>query len=323
VKLVFEHPLAGLAAATLIGLLLAGRRLPSRGYSRRSSFHHPLADYVEPPVYRRPRKLLLLELLLAALLPLAAASPAVEYTVVKHVEKQSQTQLQIPPRPAAVIIIDVSGSMAGLKLAEAKKALTLLVEKLAKLNTTVDIGLIAFSHKVELALPPGTNTTKILEAIESLKAGGGTMYTYPLSLAYSWLKVYRDLNQTAVIVFASDGLPADRLEYRQVLEKLAEMRVHIYTVFIGDDPQGIEELKYMAKKGHGKSYVAKHATELLKVFEKIASETSRILANTTVTAKLTVKARERKSLTIPLYTAALTTLLILAAARYREAKLAV
>ncbi|BEP16913.1 hypothetical protein PYJP_02650 [Pyrofollis japonicus] len=321
-RVFFSNPLAGVAVAAISALILLRRRLPSRKYAEMNTFFNPLVDFIEKPVYRRPRRLLVLEVLLAILLSLAVASPTIEYTVVKHVEKRSLVQLHIPPRPVVVAIIDVSGSMMGAKLAEAKKALELLVEKLSRLNKTVDIGLIAFSDKVELAVPPGANVSEVLDAIRRLEAGGGTMYTYPLSLAYSWLKIYREFNQTAIIVFASDGIPADRFEYREVLEKLASMGIRVYTVFIGNNPSGRDEVEYMARVGHGKSYVAEKASDLVKVFEKIANETGKIIENTTVTARLTVKVKEQRNLAAPLYAASLAVFLLLSLERYRETRLA-
>ncbi len=317
------EPVAGIAALVLLVSMVLLARRPSKRYYERNSFTHPLARFVEDKPYTRRRGILALEILIALLFSLAAASPTISYTVAKTVEKQAVTQLRIPPRPALVVIIDTSGSMSGWKIEAAKQAIERLVEKIASLNKTVDIGLISFSHVVKLAMPPTDNVSEILRAIKGLKASGGTMYTYPLMTAYGWLSLYRHFNQTAIIVFATDGLPADREQYREVLKRLAAMGVKIYTVFIGKSPEGRREVEYMAKIGHGKSYTAGKSTELIKVFDKIANQASKTLMNVTVSAKLTIRITKEKQLSPYFYAAATLLLAIYAMLWHRELGLAV
>jgi len=319
----FSEPLAGLLALALLLAAILLLRRPTRRYYERNRFSHPLARFVDTRGYRAPRRLVLLEILLAALLALAIASPTISYTVTKVVEKQAATQLRVPPRPALVVIIDTSGSMSGWKIEAAKQAIRSLVEQVAGLNKTIDIGLISFSDRVKLAIPPTSNVSEILRAISELKAGGGTMYTYPLMTAYSWLSIYRHFNETAVIVFATDGLPADRQEYRRVLSKLASMGVRVYTVFIGKTAAGREETEYMARVGHGRSYTAGTAKELVNVFNEIAKEASKVLANVTVQAKLSIRVTEKQYLAPYLYSASVILLAILALMWSKELGLAV
>ncbi len=197
-----ENPLLGaVSLMALLAVLLARRRRPSKQYLVENSYTHPLVDYVGNVEYRPPKKLVAAELVLVILVSLALASPYIKYTVVKPLEETATTQLEIPPRPVVVIIIDVSGSMAGEKLEAAKEAMTILVNELSKLNKTIDIGLIAFTDYIAEAIPPTTNTTRILRTIIKLKALGGTMYTYPLQVAYNWLSIYRKFNQTSISWF--------------------------------------------------------------------------------------------------------------------------
>ncbi len=317
------EPVAGaVVLALLVSAMLLAKR-PSKKYYERNKFVHPLTRFIEDKPYMRRRGILALELLMVLLFSLAVASPTISYTVTKTVEKQAATQLRVPPRPALVIIIDTSGSMSGWKIEAAKQAIERLVEKMASLNKTVDIGLISFSHIVKLAIPPTDNVSEILRAIKELRAGGGTMYTYPLMTAYNWLSLYRHFNQTAIIVFATDGLPADREQYREVLKRLAAMGVKIYTVFIGRSPEGRRETEYMARLGHGKSYTAARATELVKVFEEIANQASKTLMNVSVSAKLTIRITKEKQLSPYLYAATVLLLAVYATLWHRELGLAV
>lgn len=317
-----ENPLLGaISLAALLAVLLARRRRPSKRYLVENTCTHPLVDYVGNVDYRPPRKLVVAELVLVALASLALASPYIEYTVVKPLEETAATQLEIPPRPVVVIIIDVSGSMAGEKLEAAKEAMTILVDELSRLNKTIDVGLIAFTDYIAEAIPPTTNTTRILRAIMKLKALGGTMYTYPLQVAYNWLSIYRKFNQTSIIVFASDGLPADLTEYKSVLEKLAEIGVRMYTVFIGRSSMGEAELEYMARIGHGKSYTAETAKDIVEAFKNIAMEAREIIENVTVKARLQIEVEEKLRLTPLLYSLTAGILVVVAALRHRESRL--
>ncbi len=318
----FENPLVGAISLTaLLAILLVRRGRPSRRYLAENSFVHPLVDHIRTTGYRAPRRLVLAELLLAVLVSLALALPYVEYTVTKPLEEAAAAQLEIPPRPVVVVIIDVSGSMAGEKLEAAKEAMTLLVNELSKINKTIDVGLIAFTDYVAEAIPPTTNVTRILGVIAKLKALGGTMYTYPLQVAYNWLSIYRKFNQTSVIVFASDGLPADLAEYKSVLKKLAKINVRIYTVFIGRSSRGEAELEYMARIGRGKSYTAETAKDIVEAFKDIAVEARKIIENVTVRAELYVEVKEKFRLSPLLYSLSAITLVAVASLRYRESRL--
>jgi hypothetical protein len=147
------------------------------------------------------------------------------------------------------------------------------------------------------------------------------MYTYPLQVAYNWLSIYRKFNQTSIIVFASDGLPADITGYKYVLDKLADIGVRIYTVFIGKTSSGAEELKYMAEVGRGKSYTAETVKDIIKAFEEIASEAKEIIENVTIRAQFKVRVEEKLSLTPALYTLSAGALLVTIILRYRESRL--
>jgi hypothetical protein len=106
-----------------------------------------------------------------------------------------------------------------------------------------------------------------------------------------------------------------------VLEKLAGMGVRMYTVFIGRSSMGEAELEYMARIGHGKSYTAETAKDIVEAFKKIAMEAREIIENVTVKAKLQIEVEEKLRLTPLLYSLSAGTLVVVAALRYRESRL--
>ncbi len=70
-----------------------------------------------------------------------------------------------------VIVMDVSGSMSGSKLANAKEGAKALVDAV---GDGVDVALVPFSNSASVAAGLGTDPADVKTAIDNLSAGGGT-----------------------------------------------------------------------------------------------------------------------------------------------------
>ena len=311
--------LAALAIPALLILILNHRYSPTRSYVEGRRYWNPLVKHVAAPRYRRRLRLLTLETVSIMLTVVAAMNPVlVSYREVP-VSSTIYGSLEIPASPGLVVVIDVSGSMSGAKLEEAKNAILRFLEGL---NATVDTGLIAFDHQIVLSIPPTDHRDRIRAAVAQLKARGGTMYTYPLQTAYNWLEVYREYGLPAIVVMATDGLPADLTQYKFVVSKMADKGIVAYTIFIGSDQLGVRETKYIAEATGGKQYTAETADKLVEVFEEIASEANSIVENVSLSVEATVTVEHREQLAPYLYTAALVVALIASYERYRVSRLA-
>ena len=311
--------LAVLSVPALLVLLLNHRSSPARSYVEGRRYWNPLVKHVVPPKYRRRLRLLVLEAASVMLAIAATTSPVlVSYREVP-VSSTIYGSMEIPASPGLVVVIDVSGSMSGAKIEEAKNA---ILRFLDKLNATVDTGLIAFNNTIALSIPPTNDRGRVRNAVAQLRAGGGTMYTYPLQTAYNWLEVYREYGLPAIVVMATDGLPADVTQYKFVVSKMADKGIMAYTIFIGSDQTGVRETKYIAEATGGKQYTAETADKLVKVFEEIASEANSIVENVSLSVEATVTVEHREQLAPYLYTAALVVALIAGYERYRVSRLA-
>jgi uncharacterized protein YegL len=104
-----------------------------------------------------------------------AAGNALDVRVADLPEDIPQRFLQPPTRPAGrepmtvYLAFDLSGSMSGKPLAEAKRAAQAFVSQLDL--TTTAVGLIAFSDSVDVAQPATHSAVDIERAIRHLKVG--------------------------------------------------------------------------------------------------------------------------------------------------------
>jgi Ca-activated chloride channel family protein len=135
-------------------------------------------------------------------------------------------------------VLDVSGSMAGEKMRQAKKALLYCVNNL---NKGDGFDIIKFSTdgyslfgKIETATE--TNIKKAEKFINDLKPVGGTNIEEALNRA---LKEKRNSNRAHLIVFVTDGKPTigetedDKLLKR--IEKMNNGKTRIFTFGIGNE----------------------------------------------------------------------------------------
>jgi Ca-activated chloride channel family protein len=319
-ELELGRPAALLLAPALAALLAyLHYRGFERGYLKRHALYNPLARVVRARGRAGRRATLAAKLALAAALAAALAKPglAVEREVV--LQGPAEVATFRLARPVAILIIDVSGSMGeaipgGVKIEVAKDALRKLVERVPP---SVDLGLIAFDHAVRAAVPPSQNRTVLLRVLDSLRAEGGTVYGHALDTAISWLKPYLAFNSSALVVFATDGMPSD-LEYRRLLAFFREKRVPIHTVYIGKPGEpGEGETRFIARETGGEQYTAETAQQLADAFAELGERVSEmaVRASAPVTVKKLV--RERVDLSWLFAAAAAALLALLQAARYR------
>ncbi len=273
----------------LAGLAYLGYRL-ARGhiiYSRLIVLENPLTRWVKA-TYKPRRMLAVLEAVAIILAFLSAASPVVKYEAVVKGEEESRSMLQIEPRPGLVVILDKSGSMGGWKIESVKEAASLLAEEI---DPRIDVGFIAFDESIETAVPPTGNRSMTLDAISRIKPGGGTMYTYPLDTAYSWLKVYRDLELPAAVVFLSDGIPADVSAVPYFIELYKRSGITMYTIYTGDSPEGVSLLRKMAEETGGEAYSVNTPEGVLNAFKDIAVKANKTLIEAAAEAKASISVR--------------------------------
>lgn len=124
------------------------------------------------------------------------------------------------------LVLDVSGSMSGLAIENARKAAASLVERLAP---TDDFSMVTFSNSAEVLVqdgPVGPRRKDILGKIEGVRANGGTNISSGLDLGYAQAHdAHISPEAVKIVMLLSDG-HANGGDTRP--EALAERSAHAF-----------------------------------------------------------------------------------------------
>jgi Ca-activated chloride channel family protein len=175
----------------------------------------------------------------------------------------------LPPRNL-VFLIDVSGSMdQPNKLPLVKKAISLLVEQLGPADR---VAMVTYAGEAGLKLPatPGSQKKKILDAVESLKAGGSTNGAGGIQLAYKIARqnlIDRGINR---VILATDGDFNVGVTDQKDLVKLIEgqRKSGVFLTVLGFGMGNLKDatLEKLAHHGNGHYGYVDSLSEAHKVF---------------------------------------------------------
>jgi uncharacterized protein YegL len=159
-----------------------------------------------------------------------------------------------------LFILDVSGSMAGERLAQLKEQMSNLLDALRKKPKDLRFGIIAFHNEPEPCLSgrgllpnEPTSVRRAAHFVEKILAGGGTAMATTLEFAAAKVLPGSDVD---TIYFLSDGEPTDGRpeDVLAVVKRIhEEFHVKFHTIAIGEavPPPGADQkpslLEQMAK----------------------------------------------------------------------------
>jgi Ca-activated chloride channel family protein len=190
-------------------------------------------------------------------------------SVLTHAVSNEDGYLMLLLSPSAVeegavvprdltLVVDVSGSMSGAKMDQARAALH---QALGTLRAADRFRLIAFSSGVRefrpgFALATGPNLAAAREFIDGLAADGGTNISGALETALGSTVAEERL---PLVIFLTDGIPSVGEQQPDRIAAAAAGRIgraRIFTVGVGHDVNTYL-LDRLAKEGHGSAeYVA-------------------------------------------------------------------
>ncbi|MDR1123902.1 MAG: VWA domain-containing protein [Elusimicrobiota bacterium] len=184
----------------------------------------------------------------------------------KDIEKKN-----LPPSNL-VFLIDVSGSMYGSnRLPLVKKSLRLLVDELRKEDL---VSIVTYADGVREVLTgiKGSEKEKIMQAVESLDAGGGTSGSDGLAKAYEAAKKNFIRNGNNRVILATDGDfnigPSSNSELENQITAARESGVFLSVLGYGMGNYKDSKVQTLANKGNGNYAYINDLFEARKVLVK-------------------------------------------------------
>ncbi|KAJ7975056.1 Zinc finger (C3HC4-type RING finger) family protein [Quillaja saponaria] len=130
----------------------------------------------------------------------AATQNLINHTILPHVSQTSRAPVDL------VTVLDISGSMAGTKLALLKRAMGFVIQNLGSNDR---LSVIAFSSTARRLFPllrmSDSGRQQALQAVNSLVANGGTNIAEGLKKGAKILEDRKEKNPVASIILLSDG----------------------------------------------------------------------------------------------------------------------
>lgn len=182
-----------------------------------------------------------------------------------------------------VFLIDVSGSMsASNKLELVKKSLRILV---GKMRASDRIAIVTYAGSAGVALPStGFNQKeRILQVVNSLRAGGSTYGSSGIEMAYRVANNNRINGGVNRVILATDGdFNVGVTSHQDLIRMIEEKRrsgITLTTVGVGSGNYKEATMEQLANKGNGNYFYIDNYKEARKVFE------TDLFANMEVVAK--------------------------------------
>ncbi len=183
---------------------------------------------------------------------------------------------QVPPRNL-VFLLDVSGSMLSAdKLPLVKRGLAMMTDSLRPEDS---IAIVVYAGSTGLVLPPtsGRERSKILQALDSLEAGGSTNGGAGIQLAYSVAAQQFRKNGINRVILATDGDfnvgTTSQGELTRLIEEKRKTGVFLTVLGFGSGNVKDSTMEMLADKGNGNYAYIDSLNEARKVLVREAGST--------------------------------------------------
>jgi Ca-activated chloride channel family protein len=199
------------------------------------------------------------------------------FTILDEKQPQEITFFSDDDSPVSVgVIFDVSGSMSGEKIKNAREALAKFIQTS---HNSDEYFLIAFNSRAQLLLDKTRDGNAVLDKLTFVQTKNNTALYDACYLGVE--KVQRGLHPKRALLLISDGQDNNsRYTFNELRRLLKESDVVLYGVGIlsgGDagSPLGMEGqsiLDELANVSGGKAFFPRSALEMDDIFEQIALE---------------------------------------------------
>ncbi len=196
-------------------------------------------------------------------------SPWAEGKELVHIGIKGYEMDTVQPRSNLVFLLDVSGSMnSSDKLPLLKSSLGLLLDTL-KPDDTVSIATYAGSTGVALEPTKASEKSKILSALDNLRAGGGTAGAAGIELAYNLAAEHFDEEAVNRVILATDGDfnvgISDPEQLKDFIEEKRDSGVFLSVLGFGQGNYNDHIMQELAQNGNGVAAYIDNLNEAQKV----------------------------------------------------------
>jgi len=205
-----------------------------------------------------------------------------ERTILRIALKGKDVAKATLPPANLVFLVDVSGSMGPAdRLPLVRSALKLLVTQLRPVDR---VSLVSYANgtRVALAPTPGDDKDRILNAIDSLSAGGGTYGEAGIRLAYAQAREARIPGGINRVLLATDGDLNIGVVNPQDLKAMVETErkngISLTTLGVGDSNFNEVLMKRLADAGDGSYHYLDSLQEAHKVLVNEMTSTLAVIA---------------------------------------------
>ena len=169
------------------------------------------------------------------------------------------------------IVIDRSGSMSGDRIAAAKEAAGVALERLASDDI---VSLVAYNHKVDVLAPAarlGSSHGSLERAIERLTADGTTALYAGVKEGGQQVREFLSDNKINRVILLSDGLanvgPSTPSDLAELGRELAGKGISVTTIGLGLD-YNEDLMQRLAASSDGNHAFVEHPRQLAGIFDK-------------------------------------------------------
>lgn len=213
---------------------------------------------------------------------IAVAPWAPTHQLIRIAIKGKDVAKESLPPANLVFLVDVSGSMSPSdRLPLVKSALKLLAQQLRAQDK---VSLVSYANGTRIVLTPtsGDKKVQIMNAIDSLSAGGGTNGEAGIKLAYALAqegKIDSGINR---VLLATDGDlnigVYDPNELKALVERERKTGISLSTLGVGDSNYNDALMKKLADHGDGSYHYLDSLQEAHKILVNEMSSTLAVIA---------------------------------------------
>jgi len=168
------------------------------------------------------------------------------------------------------IVLDKSGSMKGEKIARARNAAIMAIERM---NPNDILSFITYDNTVNVLIPATRVSDKeaLFEMIRSIRAGGSTALFAGVSKGAAEARKFLSEDYANRVILISDGIanvgPSSPYQLGMLGESLIKEGISVSTIGLGLD-YNEDLLAELALKSDGAHFFAKDARDLANVFDR-------------------------------------------------------